>query len=250
MTERRVAVVVGGASGIGRAVARRLARDGFAVAVLDRNAAGATEVAAEIGESGGTGLAAELDVCDDGQVKVCFSWVERELGVPYALVNSAGILDIAPALEITPDQWRRLLDVNLTGTFLCAQAAARAMVDGGVAGRIINIASVHSQAPGRGLAHYDASKGGIWMLTKNLALDLAEYGIAVNAIGPGLVRTNLGGGSDPEYLRQVIPTIPLRRAGQPEDIAGPISFLCSPDASYITGAMLYVDGGMLLTTQV
>ncbi len=141
-----------------------------------------------------------------------------------------------------------VLDVNLTGTFLCARAAARLMSDAGGGGRIVNIASVHSTAPGRGLISYDASKGGIWMLTRTLALELAPQGITVNAVGPGLVYpTGLGGGAPTEYLASVVPTIPLGRAGSPADVAGAVSFLCSDDAAYVTGSMLFVDGGMLLT---
>jgi NAD(P)-dependent dehydrogenase (short-subunit alcohol dehydrogenase family) len=244
-----VAAVTGGASGIGRSAAYRLAQDGYALAVLDWNGAGAEEAAQRIRDEGGTSCAVQVDVSRPDDVERAFTTVEQELGELYALVNSAGILHLAPPLELAYDDWRRVLDVNLTGTFLCAQAAARLMVAARRGGRIVNVASVHSEAPGRGLAHYDASKGGIWMLTRNLALELAPHRITVNAVGPGLVRTNLGGGSDEAYLTEVVPTIPLGRAGEPEDIAGPITFLCSDDARYVTGSMLFVDGGMLLTAR-
>lgn len=246
--QQRVAIVTGAATGIGRAAALRLARDGYAVACLDIDDAKAKDVADEAREGGGNAAARHLDVTEPGEVAAVFQRVCAELGPPQALVHSAGILHYRPALELAAEDWRRVIDVNLTGTFLCDQAAARLMAETGRGGRIVNIASVHSQAPGRGLSAYDASKGGIWMLTRNLALELAAHRITVNAIGPGLViHTRLGGGTSQEYLDAVIPTIPLGRAGEPDDIAGAIAFLCSPDAAYITGAMLFADGGMLLT---
>ncbi len=245
----RVAAVTGAASGIGRACAERLARDGFAVAVLDRNEAGVGEAVAGIRQKGGTAFGRVVDVSSPQEVQEAFDWIATDVGDIYALVNSAGILSISPALELSYEDWQRVLDVDLTGTFLCCQAAARVMVVAGRGGRIVNIASVHSIAPGRGLAHYDAAKGGVWMLTRNLALELAQHDIAVNAIGPGLVLTNLTGKPDPDYLNEVVPTIPFGRPGMPEDIAGPVSFLCSEDAGYVTGSMLFVDGGMLLTTR-
>ena len=241
-------IVTGAAAGIGRAAARRLAAGGYQVACLDIDEDGSGQVAEEIRESGGTAIAAGVDVRSPDSVGAVFGRVHTELGTPDALVSCAGILQISPALELRAEDWKKTIDVNLTGTFLCDQAAARLMAAGGRGGRIVNIASVHSTAPGRGLSHYDASKGGIWMLTRNLALELAPHRITVNAIGPGLVvNTRLGGGTSPDYLDSVVPTIPLGRAGQPEDIAGAVAFLCSADASYVTGAMLFVDGGMLLT---
>ncbi len=247
--DTQLAIVTGAAAGIGRAAALRLAADGYQVACLDIDEDGAGQVAEEIRQGGGTAVAADVDVSSPDSVGPVFDRLHAEHGPPAALVSSAGILHNSPALELAADDWKRIIDVNLTGTFLCDQAAARLMAAGGRGGRIVNIASVHSIAPGRGLSHYDASKGGIWMLTRNLALELAPHQITVNAIGPGLVvNTRLGGGPSTEYLDSVVPTIPLGRAGQPDDIAGAVAFLCSADASYVTGAMLFVDGGMLLTT--
>lgn len=243
-----LAIVTGAAAGIGRAAACRLAADGYRVACLDIDESGAQDAADRIKRDGGTALAAGLDVRAEEQVGQVFGEVSARLGPLRALVASAGILHSAPVLELTARDWRRVVDTNLTGTFLCDQEAARLMAGGGGGGRIVNIASVHSAAPGRGLSHYDASKGGIWMLTRTLALELAAHRITVNAIGPGLVvETRLGGGTSAEYLESVVPTIPLGRPGVPADIAAPVSFLCSPGASYITGSMLFADGGMLLT---
>ncbi len=242
------AVVTGAASGIGRETALRLARDGFSVGVVDRDTTAAEEVADVIRSSGGDAVAEQADVRDEAQVASAFSRICEGRGPFFALVHSAGILSTSPPLVLGEDEWREVIDVNLTGTFHCDRAAARLMVDAGNGGRIVNIASVHAQAPGRGLAAYDASKGGVWMLTRNLALELAQHQVTVNAIGPGLiVHTTLGGGTSEEYLDRTVPTIPLGRAGEPSDVAGVASFLCSPDGAYVTGSMIYVDGGMLLT---
>jgi NAD(P)-dependent dehydrogenase (short-subunit alcohol dehydrogenase family) len=244
----RLAIVTGAANGIGRAAAVRLGRDGFSVGVVDREEGAARAVADTIRAQGGTASARQLDVREAHGVTEVFGALSDELGPPAALVHSAGILAYSPALELDEGAWREVLDVNLTGTFLCDRAAARLMVEAGNGGRIVNIASVHSQAPGVGLAAYDASKGGVWMLTRNLALELAPHQVTVNAIGPGLVvHTTLGGGTSDEYLARTVPAIPLGRAGEPEDVAGVASFLCSPDAAYVTGSMIFADGGMLLT---
>jgi NAD(P)-dependent dehydrogenase (short-subunit alcohol dehydrogenase family) len=185
-------------------------------------------------------------VTDEEEVTVAIEAARERLGPIGAFVGSAGVLSICPALDLRAAEWRRVIDVNLTGAFLATRAAARAMVKDGEGGRIVQVASVHSVTPGHGVAHYDASKGGLLMFVRSLALELAAHRITVNAIGPGLVRTNLAP-PDPAYLDQVIPAIPLRRMGEPEDIAGAIAFMCGPEASYMTGAMLVIDGGMLLT---
>ncbi len=245
---RRTVIVTGAASGIGREGALRLASDGFFVGVVDRDGTAAEEVADVIRSSGGDAVAEQVDVRDERQVTSAFARICDREEPFFALVHSAGILASSPALELGADAWQEVIDVNLTGTFHCDRAAARLMVDAGNGGRIVNVASVHAHAPGRGLAAYDASKGGVWMLTRNLALEFAPHKVTVNAIGPGLiVHTKLGGGTSEEYLDRTVPTIPLGRAGEPSDVAGVVSFLCSPDAAYVTGSMIYVDGGMLLS---
>lgn len=245
---RRVAIVTGGAQGIGRAVAQRLARDGFAVAVFDIEHAALARVQQELSTAAPGSLGLAINVRDAAAVADAITRVEIELGRPYALINCAGILAVRPTLEMTIDEWRRVIDTNLTGYFICAQAVARSLAATAAGGRIVNVASVHAESPSAGLVAYDASKGGIWMLTKSLALEFASLGITVNAVGPGLVvNTALAGPVNDDYLGATVPHIPLGRAAVPEDVAGPVSFLCSDDASYITGTMLFVDGGMLLT---
>ncbi len=248
--QRRVAVVTGGASGIGRAAALQLGAEGFAVAVLDLAGELAQETAAEIRAAGSNAIALELDVRSEDSVAAAFAQVAEALGTVYALVNVAGVLSDFPFAELSLAEWQRIVDTNLTGTFLCCREAVRQILAAGTEGRIVNVASVHSLAPSAGLSHYDASKGGIWMLTKSLALELGPLGISVNAVGPGIIiGTRLTSGPSEAYLARVVPALPLRRAGQPEDVAGAISFLCSQKAGYMTGSMLIVDGGMLLTAQ-
>jgi len=243
----RVAVVTGGASGIGLGVARQFAADGYDVAVLDRDAPGAEAAAAGISAEGARGVGVEVDVADRESVGSAFAKVRAELGPVAILVTSAGIESFDPLLEITGEKWDRILAVNLTGTFSCVQAAVPDMLAAGW-GRIVTISSSSAQSGAPNMAHYVASKGGVIALTKALAVDLARNGITVNTIPPSLVDTPMARAAeavgDFPGVDVVGPMVPLGRAGTPADIAAACSFLCSEGGSYITGQIIGVNGGM------
>jgi NAD(P)-dependent dehydrogenase (short-subunit alcohol dehydrogenase family) len=245
-------VVTGAASGIGRAVAIRLAAEGWELALLDINEDGLAETARLIAKTPDAGdpVRYAVDVTDAERVEGVVADIAGRAGEVAALVSNAGVLSVVPVLDLPIEQWRRTLDINLTGSFICARAVAREMVRTGSGGRIVTVASVHSIAPGTNVADYDASKGGLLMLTRALARELAPHGITVNAVGPGLILTNLAGGASEDYLDHIVPTIPLGRAGQPSDVAGVVAFLLGDDAGYMTGSLLVVDGGMLLTADL
>jgi 2-hydroxycyclohexanecarboxyl-CoA dehydrogenase len=245
----RVAVVTGGASGIGLGVARGFVADGYRVAILDRNAAGAATAAADLRAEGAETLAVDVDVADRGSVDSALARVRAELGPVEILVTSAGVEAFDPITEITPDKWDRIIAVNLTGTFTCVQASIADMIAAGW-GRIVTISSSSALSGAPNMAHYVASKGGVIALTKALARDLARHGITVNTIPPSLVDTPMAreaeaAGNFPG-VDVVGPMVPLGRAGTPDDIAAACSFLCSDDAGYITGQSLGVNGGMYL----
>jgi 2-hydroxycyclohexanecarboxyl-CoA dehydrogenase len=242
----RVAVVTGGASGIGLGAARQFVADGYQVAVLDRNGDGATTAAAEIGAGV---LAVQVDVADRASVEAAFTQVRKELGPVEILVTSAGVESFDPILEITAEKWDRIIAVNLTGTFTCVQAALPDMLAAGW-GRIITISSSSAQSGAPNMAHYAASKGGVIALTKALAVDLARNGITVNTIPPSLVDTPMAraaeAAGDFPGVDLVGPMVPVGRAGTPADIAAACSFLCSDGGSYITGQVIGVNGGMYI----
>ena len=245
----RVAVVTGGASGIGLGVGRQFAADGHRVALFDRNGSAAEAAADELRAGGATALAVEVDVADRASVDAGFARVRDELGPVEILVTSAGIESFTPVLDITAEGWDRIIAVNLTGTFTCAQAAVADMLVAGW-GRIVTISSSSAQSGAPNMAHYAASKGGVIGLTKALAVELARSGITVNTIPPSLVDTPMArqAEADGDFpgVDLVGPMVPLGRAGTPADIAAACSFLCSDAGSYITGQLIGVNGGMYI----
>lgn len=239
----RVALVTGAGSGIGEGIARQLAQDGAAVLVADINAEAAARVAESIVAAGGTAAAQAMDVTDEAQVDAAVAEAERRFGRLRIAVCNAGITDRVPVLEMSLPAFERVLRVNLVGCFLTARAAARAMVlapDPG--GRIVTISSVSGQFGGTGRAAYGASKGGIEMLTRVLAVELAPHGILVNGVAPGptqVARTAHG----PRQRAAFLDRMAVKRYATPADIAAAVAFLCAPDNAFVTGQVLNVDGG-------
>jgi 2-hydroxycyclohexanecarboxyl-CoA dehydrogenase len=242
----RVAVVTGAASGMGLAIARRLAADGQRVALLDLDGDEAERAADGVRRTGAQALAANVDVSDRAAVDEALRRVRTKLGPVEIMVTSAGRDEFVAFTEITTAQWERMLAVNLTGTFHCVQAAVPDML-GAHWGRIVTISSSSAQSGAARLAHYVASKGGIIGLTKALAIELAPHGITVNTIPPGAIDTPMsrraqasGALPDSDTIARMIP---VRRTGTPEDIAAACAFLCSEEAGYITGQQISVSGG-------
>jgi meso-butanediol dehydrogenase/(S,S)-butanediol dehydrogenase/diacetyl reductase len=248
----RCAIVTGGGSGIGRAAALRLAADGHAVVVSGRRAEACAETVAALEAGGHTALAVAADVGDpDGAAAIVAAAVERFGGVDV-LVNNAGIGDAAPVGEETPEGWERVLRTNLTGAFLTARAALPSLVERG--GCVVNVASVNGLLAGPGWAAYSTSKAGLIMLTKSLANDYGPRGVRANCVCPGWVRTPMADADMDEVARArgvereaayelTHADNPLRRPARPEEIAAVIGFLAGPDASYVNGVALPVDGG-------
>jgi NAD(P)-dependent dehydrogenase (short-subunit alcohol dehydrogenase family) len=241
-------IVTGSDSGIGKATAVRLARDGFDIGVTwhsDRE--GAEDTAREVREQGSNPVVAQLDVTDFEEAAATVEALAGELGGLDVFVNNAGGGASHPFLEFPLEDWQEVIDLNLTGAFACAQRAARIMVDAGTRGRIVNVTSVHEHIPLRGAAAYCAAKGGLGLLTKVMALELGEHGISVNAVAPGEIATPMTGAEDEDPSEQERPALPAGRPGNAHEIAEAIAFLAHPDARYATGASLVVDGGLMLT---
>ena len=241
----RVAVVTGGASGIGRSICERLAQAGARVAVLDVNQVGAAETAREIAGRGGEAVSLIADVADATAVDDAMGQVRAALGAVSILVNVAGIGEFLPFPQMSRAAWDRMIAVHLTGTFNCTRAAVDDMLAAGW-GRIVNTASVAGlNGGGPGLSHYAAAKGGIIAFTKALAHELGPSGITVNCLAPGLIETPLIRSSlvTPELRARAIDGAPVRRIGQPEDIAAACAFLVSEDAGFTTGQVLSPNGG-------
>jgi NAD(P)-dependent dehydrogenase (short-subunit alcohol dehydrogenase family) len=244
MAVQMVAVVTGAARGLGREIAATLGTRGYTVAVADVDDAPAQAVARAIEAGSGHAAAFHLDVSSADDVRAVFSAIGAGLGTPFVLVNNAGIYPDNALLDMTEAQWARVMDVNLKGTFLCAQAFARARIAAGGGGAIVNLASTAAFSARIGAGHYSASKAGVVMLTKSLAQELGPHSIRVNAVAPGLIEVE-GERVSAEYKRNFLPNIPIGRVGRPRDIAELVAFLVSDAAEFITGACVPVDGGFL-----
>jgi NAD(P)-dependent dehydrogenase (short-subunit alcohol dehydrogenase family) len=244
----RTAIITGSDSGIGKATAVRLARDGFDVGVTwhsDRE--GAEETAREIRELDRGVVVTQLDVTRFADAANTIASVAGELGGLDVFVNNAGGGETHPFLEFPLEDWQRVLDRNLTGAFVCAQSAAQVMVESGTEGRIVNVTSVHEHIPLREAAAYCAAKAGLGLLTKVMALELAEHGITVNAVAPGEIATPMTGAHDEDPSEHERPGLPAGRPGNAHEVAEMIAFLARPDARYTTGTSLVVDGGLMLS---
>ncbi|HEY4376664.1 MAG TPA: SDR family NAD(P)-dependent oxidoreductase [Acidimicrobiales bacterium] len=248
MSGRRVAAVTGAGSGIGRAIARRLAGDGFAVAIVDLNQASADAVAAELRDAGHDAVAfGEVDVSDRGQVDAAMAGVREALGPIQVLVNNAGRTGFTKFLRITDDEWDGIMAVNVNGPFYCCQAVLPDMIEAGW-GRIVNISSSSAQSGQQYMAHYVSSKAALIGMTKSLALEFGSKGVTVNTIPPGFIDTPMLRDSEAKGLlgdtvEHHAGLTPVRRAGLPEDIAAACSYLVSDEAGYVTGQVIGVNGG-------
>ncbi|MDA8072350.1 MAG: 3-oxoacyl-ACP reductase FabG [Actinomycetota bacterium] len=250
MTDKsnRVAIVTGGARGIGAAVARRLSKDGFAVAVLDLDERSCAPVVDAIEADGAKALAVGADVADEQAVEAAVTRVAGELGAPTVLVNNAGITRDNLLFKMTTNDWDAVMGVHLRGSFLMSRATQKHMIEAGW-GRIVNLSST-SALGNRGQANYSAAKAGLQGFTKTLAIELGKFGVTVNAIAPGFIETEMTadtakriGMSFDDFKAAAATTIPVGRVGQPEDIAAMAAFFVREDASFVSGQVVYVAGG-------
>jgi NAD(P)-dependent dehydrogenase (short-subunit alcohol dehydrogenase family) len=242
----RVAIVTGSGRGLGKAIARGLAGAGAQVVICCRTAAEAEESAAEIAEAGGSAVATPVDTADRASCERLVDFTVERFGRIDVLVNNAGIDIIKPAEQITAEEYQKVIDINLSGYFHCSQLVGRVMLEQGE-GSIVNNSSIASAAGIHGLVAYGAAKGGVNQLTRVMAAEWATRGVRVNAIGPGyfdnIMRDVGAEHARPEKQRQVRTFTPMERRGSPDELIGPVLFLASRASSYVTGAILFVDGG-------
>jgi len=251
----KVAIVTGAAQGLGLSIAELLARRGAAVTIADIQQEKATTSASDLRQKGLSVDAARLDVADSEQVNDVFDGVAETSGGLDILVTSAGVAQkVTPVVDLDDDEWRHVLQITLTGAFYCCRAASRIM-ERQERGSIVNLASINGQKPAALMAAYNVAKAGVINLTQTMALELAAYGVRVNAVCPGPVYTDFNrtvmaqrceslGIAEPEMIERVRNAIPLGRWGEPIDIAGAVAFLCGPDSSWMTGEIVRVSGGL------
>jgi len=244
----KTAVVTGAGSGNGRAIALRFAEEGADIVIADVASQTAHETAGQVTDLGRRALVTQTDVSCRSDVEVMVRQAVEEFDHLDVLINNAGVETLVPFLKLSETEWDRMLNINLKGPFLCGQAVAQHMVERSIQGSIVNIASINAEVAFKGQAAYVSSKGGLRMLTKAMAIDLAQYGIRVNAVGPGVIDTAMTARSlaTPEVHAWMMDNIALKRIGQPRDVANVALFLASEEASYMTGAIVFVDGGWLI----
>ncbi|MFJ6655565.1 3-oxoacyl-ACP reductase FabG [Streptomyces sp. NPDC091377] len=249
-TEQRVAVVTGGARGIGAATAVRLAAEGRAVAVIDLDEAACKDTVEKITAAGGTALAVGCDVSDEAQVEAAVARIAQELGAPTILVNNAGVLRDNLLFKMSVTDWDTVMNVHLRGAFLMSRACQKHMVDAGF-GRVVNLSS-SSALGNRGQVNYSAAKAGLQGFTKTLAKELGKFGVTANAVAPGFIATDMtaataervGMGFE-DFKAAAATMIPVQRVGEPDDIANAVAFFTGDSAGFVSGQVLYVAGGPL-----
>ena len=244
--EGKVAIVTGSTRGIGKAIVKRFAKEGAKVVVSGTNVALIEQVTNEIRQDGGTAIGIKCDVSKLDEINNLYDKTLEEYGEINIVVNNAGIAVFKPFVEVDPETVRRIWDVNLFGTFFSGQRAAKEMIRQGKGGKIINMSSLSEEVGTAHLTQYSTTKGGIKIMTKCMALELAEHRINVNAIGAGVIDTDISMEefSKPGMREATIARIPWGRMGEPEDIAGTAVFLASDDSEYVTGTTVFVDGGL------
>lgn len=244
---QQVAIVTGAANGIGAATARRLGQEGASVVCADMDLTAAEETAKAIQAVGGMAIAVAVDVTQRVQVEAMLTAALEAYDHVDVLANIAGIAHDEAFLDITDEWWNRTLAVNLNGVFYCSQIVARHMVERGIEGRIVSMASTNGLVGEELLAHYNASKFGVVGLTMTMAIELAPYKIRANSVCPGLIQTRLTQSAidDPTWVKGYLPKIPLKRFGKPEEVAAAVAYLASTDSGFITGHQLVIDGGQL-----
>jgi NAD(P)-dependent dehydrogenase (short-subunit alcohol dehydrogenase family) len=246
--EGKVAIVTGSSRGIGKAIAEAFAREGASVVINSRKMEDAKPTSDKINSSGGKTIAIAGDVSKRQDIKIIIDETVKAFGKLDIIVNNAGIVTMEPFIDMEEENWDKVIAVDLKGTYMCSQEAARQMIKQNSIGKIINIASIAGAIGFVGTAHYSAAKAGVIELTKVMAIELAKYNINVNAIGPGIIDTDMTKDflNDPTAKAQFLSRIPIGRIGKPEDIAPLAVYLASEESSYVTGETFYVDGGWLI----